>query len=70
LQEWGITPRDQSLSSEEKRSKLERQTVEIESLIRSENTAKIGVEKLVQFYVSDPNAQRKVRFLFYGYEVY
>eukprot|EP00026_Physarum_polycephalum_P006093 Phypoly_transcript_06134.p1 GENE.Phypoly_transcript_06134~~Phypoly_transcript_06134.p1 ORF type:complete len:485 (+),score=114.94 Phypoly_transcript_06134:175-1629(+) len=57
--EWGLTKADESLTVEQKRSKLEQQLIDLDAHIRSETTAKNGVEKLVQFYANDPAAQRK-----------
>jgi len=57
--EWGITVKDQALTPEQRRAKLEKQFVEIDGQIKSENTTKAGVEKLVQCYVNDLVAQKK-----------
>eukprot|EP01132_Coremiostelium_polycephalum_P001301 gene1301-1643_t len=57
--EWGITAKDQSLSSEQKIAKLEQQNTEIQNLIRQEVQARAGIEKLIQFYASDPKEQKK-----------
>lgn len=57
--EWGLTASDESLSTEQKRQKLEQQITELDAFIRSESTAKNGVEKLVQFYATDPANQKK-----------
>lgn len=57
--EWGLSKSDENLSVEQKRAKLEQQLTELDAQIRSETTAKNGVEKLVQFYANDPTAQRK-----------
>lgn len=57
--EWGLTAGDDNLTVEEKRQKLEQQITELDGQIRSESTAKNGVEKLIQFYASDPTSQRK-----------
>ncbi|KYR00589.1 hypothetical protein DLAC_02608 [Tieghemostelium lacteum] len=57
--EWGITAKDQSLSADQKIHKLEQQFSEISLSIRSEIQAKAGIEKLIQFYASDPKEQKK-----------
>jgi len=57
--EWGLSAKDQALSPDQKRAKLEKQITDIDALLRTENTAKSGVEKLVHFYASDPVAQKK-----------
>jgi len=57
--EWGLSAGDQALAPDQKRQKLEQQLTEIEGLLKIEITTKSGVEKLVQFYATDPAAQRK-----------
>lgn len=58
FREWGLNAKDQSLTPDQKRQKLEQQLTEIEALIKSEVQAKSGVEKLVSFYASDPAAKK------------
>ncbi len=57
--DWGLSPADDNLSDNDKKSKLEAQLGEITHLIASENQAKAGIEKLIQFYQADPNAQKQ-----------
>lgn len=57
--EWGLTKADDNLPQDQQIAKLEGQLNELDAHIRSETTAKNGVEKLVQFYANDPTAQRK-----------
>ncbi|KAM9951575.1 hypothetical protein ACTFIT_002256 [Dictyostelium discoideum] len=59
IKEWGLTSKDQSLSSTEKIAKLEQQHQEISQSIRSEVQARSGIEKLIQFYANDPKEQKK-----------
>ena len=47
------------MAPDQKRHKLDQQLTEIEGLLKLEITTKSGVEKLVQFYATDPAAQRK-----------
>ncbi|GAM21883.1 hypothetical protein SAMD00019534_050580, partial [Acytostelium subglobosum LB1] len=57
--EWGLTPRDSSLSQEQKIQKLESQMTEISNTIKLEIQARAGIEKLIQFYHNDPKEQKK-----------
>eukprot|EP01113_Clastostelium_recurvatum_P020735 TRINITY_DN2454_c0_g1_i1.p1 TRINITY_DN2454_c0_g1~~TRINITY_DN2454_c0_g1_i1.p1 ORF type:complete len:493 (+),score=140.17 TRINITY_DN2454_c0_g1_i1:115-1593(+) len=57
--QWGLTPADQSLSVDQKISKLEGQLNELQGTIHSETQARAGIEKLVQFYAKDPVAAKK-----------
>ena len=51
--------RSDNLSDYDKRAKLEAQQAEVEQLIATENQAKAGIEKLIQFYQADPVAQKQ-----------
>ncbi|KAF2070200.1 hypothetical protein CYY_008476 [Polysphondylium violaceum] len=59
IKEWGLTAKDQNLGANEKIAKLEQQYSEISVNIRSEVQARSGIEKLIQFYASDPKEQKK-----------
>ena len=57
----GLSPEDASLSDDEKARKLQEQIDMLDSSITSEVNAMKGLEKLVQFYASDPVAQEKAK---------
>jgi hypothetical protein len=57
--QWGLSGADESLSPEQKKTKLEHQLKEINEDIESEIKSKKGLDKLVKFYAADAVAQKK-----------
>eukprot|EP00005_Dracoamoeba_jomungandri_P000852 CAMPEP_0174252406 /NCGR_PEP_ID=MMETSP0439-20130205/1887_1 /TAXON_ID=0 /ORGANISM="Stereomyxa ramosa, Strain Chinc5" /LENGTH=479 /DNA_ID=CAMNT_0015332933 /DNA_START=62 /DNA_END=1498 /DNA_ORIENTATION=+ len=58
-QSWGLDEKDEGLSTAEKIAKLEAEIEEITDVIKSEVKSKTGLDNLVKFYVTDPQAQKK-----------
>ncbi|KAH3765012.1 cdc42-interacting protein 4 [Pelomyxa schiedti] len=57
--EWGLLAGDESLSVAEKQNKLTEQQKEIEKQIKNEESQVTALERLIQFYATDPGGKKK-----------